>query len=457
MSKRVSKTIVGSIDREVLAFTAGEDASLDLNLVRYDCIGTAAHVTMLSRLRCRPAIISNTERKRVIRALTEIIALDAQCKFSISAADQDVHMAVERYLTSRLGEVGKKVHTARSRNDQSALDMRMFMRDGVLNVANSVADLASVLVQFAKRYRNAFMAGRTHFMPAMPSTAGLWASSYAEALLDDALMLKAVYQVLNKSPLGSAAGYGVPINIDRCLTARLLAFDAPVSNVVYAGSSRGKIEAQVLSCCSLAMMTLSRLAEDTILFAAPEFGYFRLPDDMCTGSSIMPQKKNPDVLELIRARASVVKGCAQVACDVVSKLPCGYSRDLQETKEPAMKGLWITGECMSVAAKLFAKITCNMEAMMKGLTDDVFATDLALKYVSEGMPFRSAYDRVKEELSAGVDKSVISAALAARRRLNQEYATGLQSAGKQIRELRAWYRGQCSKINKAEKDVLSFK
>ena len=457
MTKKATKTIVGNIDPDVLAFTAGEDSELDANIVRYDCIGTAAHVTMLSRLKVKPAIISNAERKRVIKALREVIALDETGKFKITAKDQDVHMAVERHLTKKLGDVGKKVHTARSRNDQSALDMRMYLRDGLLDVIGNLSELAGVLLAFAGRNKSTAMAGRTHFMPAMPSTVGLWAASFAEALIEDAALLQGVYALVNRSPLGAAAGYGVPMEIDRKLTARLLAFDAPMNNVLAASASRGKIEAQVLAACSLAMLTLSRLAEDTILYSAPEFGYFQLPSELCTGSSIMPQKKNPDVLELIRARASVVKGCAYTVADIVGKLPWGYNRDLQETKEPAMKGVWMTAECMHMSMKVFSGISCDKKALRAGLTPEVFATDLALKYVAEGMPFRAAYDRVKTELGDGIDAGVIKQALASRTHIGSSGNLDLAGGKASIRSINGWLRKCCSRIDKAENELLAGK
>ncbi len=455
--KKASKTIVGSIDPDVLQFTAGEDALLDANLVRYDCIGTAAHVTMLSRIKgCKP-ILSQAELKRVLKALRTVIGLDEEGKFSITARDQDVHMAVERHLTKNLGDLGKKVHTARSRNDQSALDMRMYLRDGLLDVTGGVLELASVMLKFAAKNKSTPMAGRTHFRPAMPSTVGLWAASFAEALAADAEFLQSVFNQINYCPLGSAAGYGVPVDIDRELVAKLLAFDGPVNNVLTAGASRGKVEAQVLSACSFAMLTLSRLAEDTILYTAPEFGYFDLPAEFCTGSSIMPQKKNPDVLELVRARAAVIRGCASTVGDVVSKLPWGYNRDLQETKGPAMKGVWITAESMHIAGRLFGGITCNKKALAAGMSAEVFATDLALKYVAAGMPFRAAYDRVKSELGAGVDAETIKQSLASRSHLGSSGNLNLDACKLKLRSLAGWLQKTCVKIDKAEEKVLAGK
>lgn len=452
--RKTSKTIVGAVDSGVLSFTAGDDSICDQALVRYDCLGTAAHVRMLAAIKSNPPVISRAECRKVLKVLSEIIDLSENGRFSISDRDQDVHMAVEACLTRKLGDVGRKIHTARSRNDQAALDMRMYMRAALLDAVDSAALLAKRLLDFAHRHRGLMMAGRTHFMPAMPSSVGLWAASYAEAIVDDAKMMQAAYAILNRSPLGSAASYGVPLAIDRQLTAKLLGFEGPVNNVLYAGSSRGKVEAMVLSCCSMAMLTLSKLAEDVIIFSSPEFGYFELPDEMCTGSSIMPQKKNPDVMELIRARASVVKGCCDTVFGVVAKLPAGYSRDLQETKEPAMRGLRVTSDCMKMAALIFAGVKCRKSALKAGLAPEIFATDLALKYVMEGMPFRSAYDRVKAELkTAGMaERSEFS--IETRCHAGAAGNLGLDLCRADVRRMIKWQADAVKMLKNAERNLF---
>ena len=393
---KTKKTTVGSIDQEVLAFTAGRDVELDVRLIRADCLGTAAHVTMLSRM--KPPVLTAAERSEVIAELKTIVAQAAEGKFKIRLADQDVHLAVERTLTERLGDLGKKVHTARSRNDQVALDLRLFAREELLAALEEAAALVAALLAFARKNEKVPMVGRTHMQPGMPSSVGLWAAAHAESLLDDCVLLVNAYELNDHCPLGAAAGYGVPLPIDRDLVSDLLGFRCPVHTVVYAGNSRGKTESIILGAMSQAMLSLSRLAQDLMLFTMPEFGYFSLPDELCTGSSIMPQKKNPDVIELVRARASRVKACELAVYDLIKGSPGGYNRDLQDAKEPFMEGLAVTRACLRVLAPFVQAVKVNKKALLEGFTPDVFATDRALELVGQGMPFRDAYRHVKENL-----------------------------------------------------------
>jgi argininosuccinate lyase len=394
------KTIVGKINPDVLSFTVGLDPVLDLNLAVWDCIGTAAHVTMLSKMKVKPAILSTTDKDKVIKALNEIIAEAKQGGFTITEADQDVHLAVERRLTERLGELGRKVHTGRSRNDQVAVDIRLHVRDELLGMTGEVATLAEELVTFGKRHEKLPMVGRTHLQPAMPSSVGVWATGYAEALLDDLILVDAAYTFNDRCPLGSAAGYGVPLPIDRDLTAQLLAFSIPHHNVFHASNMRGKNEAILLSACGQLMLTLSRMAEDLILFSMPEFGYFVLPPEVCTGSSIMPQKYNPDVLELIRAKTAVVLGLGSAANNLLKSMPGGYNRDLQESKALYMEGLRVTRASLRIMSLMAKSLDVNADRLRAGFTPGVFATDFALELVAGGMPFRDAYQRVRSNLDA---------------------------------------------------------
>ncbi|MEI6563924.1 MAG: argininosuccinate lyase [bacterium] len=396
--KTTRKTTVGAIDSSVLDFTAGSDLQLDLALVQADCIGSAAHVTMLSRMPVRPKIITDAERRSVIRELQAIMQRAASGQFAISMDDQDVHLAVERILTAKLGDLGKKIHTGRSRNDQVAVDLRLFAREQLIGTVAEALTLAGALVRFARRHVEVPMVGRTHMQPAMPSSVGLWASAHAESFLDDVSLLMAVYELNDQCPLGSAASYGVPIPIDRALTASLLGFSRPVHNVLYANNARGKIEALILQAMTQVMLSLSRMAQDLMLYTLPEFGYFTLPAEYGTGSSIMPQKNNPDVVELVRARVARVMACETAVMDITRCLPGGYNRDLQETKGPFMEGIAMTRACLGIMPRMIDRMGVDQEALLKAFTPGVFATDRALELVGQGMPFRDAYHYIKANL-----------------------------------------------------------
>ncbi|OGV62411.1 MAG: argininosuccinate lyase [Lentisphaerae bacterium RIFOXYA12_FULL_48_11] len=424
MKSKVQKTIVGRINDQVLDFTAGRDIELDVNLINADCIGSAAHARMLSKVPVKPRILSEQDVKKVIVELVRIMKCAGKGTFKITAQDQDVHLAVERTLTSKLGHLGKKIHTARSRNDQVAVDLRLYGKEQMLGTMNEAVALADCLLKFAAENNSLPMVGRTHLQPAMPSSVGLWASAYAEALLDDLKVLKAAYDFNNRCPLGSAAGYGVPLKIDRKFTSYLLGFEAPVHNVLYASNARGKCEEVILSAMSQVMLTLSRLAEDLILYSMPEFGYFSLPKEFCTGSSIMPQKSNPDVLELVRAKTSRVVGCAFAAAMIVKGLPGGYNRDLQEIKELYIEGMFITRTCLQIVMFLVGGIKAGKIALEKGFTPDVFATDRVMELVAGGMPFREAYDHVKANLGELAQMNPLKA-VSARTHLGAPGNTGL--------------------------------
>ena len=393
------QTEIGKIDRDVLLFTVGKDPVLDLELAEWDCFGTAAHVTMLSRMSYSPRIFSVEERNRVVSVLAAIAESARKREFKISDADQDCHLAIERIVTERLGEIGRRIHTGRSRNDQSATAVRLYARNELLGCIGEMAQLASVLTAFGRCHHSIPMVGRTHLQPAMPSSVGVWATCYAEALLDDVTLVKAAYDVTNRCPLGSAAGYGVPLPIDRELTSRLLAFKEPVHNVMYAGNSRGKTESAIVSALCQVMLTLSRLAEDLVLFSMPEFGYFSIPKEFCTGSSIMPQKYNPDVCELIRARAARLIGLSAGTAAIIKAMPGGYNRDLQDTKELLIEAFNATRSSLRIMTRIAGGLMPVPEKLRAAFAEPgVFATDRALELVAGGMPFRDAYHQVRDHL-----------------------------------------------------------
>lgn len=396
--KSDTKTVVGMIDRDVLAFTVGKDPILDLELVAWDCLGTAAHITMLSRMPYQPRIFSTADRNAVVTELAKIAETANAGTFTITEADQDCHLAIERTLTEKLGELGKRVHTGRSRNDQVATALRLYGREQLLSCMEETLALTQALLKFAKNHRKIPMVGRTHLQPAMPSSVGLWASCYAEGLLDDLTLVWSAYDFTNRCPLGSAASYGVPLPTDRLFLAESLGFNEPIHNVLYAGNSRGKTEAVAVSALCHIMLTLSRLAEDLILFSMPEFGYFEIPKEFCTGSSIMPQKYNPDVCELIRAKTAKIIGLSAGAASLLKAMPGGYNRDLQDTKEMLMEAFATTRTSLRIMTRLVSGLKPVPEKLRAAFEPGVFATDRALELVAGGMPFRDAYHQVRDNL-----------------------------------------------------------
>ena len=382
---KTEKTITGDVDPDVLDYTVGDDPVLDMDLVRWDCLGTAAHVTMLSEMPVEPPVVTKDEAARVRAALAAVVA---DKTFVVREQDQDVHMAVETRLTETLGDLGKKIHTGRSRNDQVAVDVRLHIKDQLHSLTAELADLASALVAFGRAHDRVPMVGRTHLQPAMPSSVGVWATGHAEMILDQTANLEAAYRINDACPLGSAAGYGVPLPLDRKRTSDLLGFERPMHNVFGASMGRGEDEAALLSALAQLMSVLSRLAEDMILFSMPEFGYFTLPRAYCTGSSIMPQKYNPDVLELVRSKTSQVLGLATAALSMLHAMPGGYNRDLQDCKGLYMKGLSITRTTLRILAKFVRGMGVDEAKLRAGFIPGVFATDVALRKVAAGTPWR---------------------------------------------------------------------
>ena len=446
-------TTVGVVDATVLEYTAGRDCELDLALVEADCMGTAAHVEMLSRVPVKPAILTAKEAKAVRKELGKIAVEGRAGKFRITLEDQDVHLAVERRLTKVLGDLGKRVHTCRSRNDQVAVDLRLYGKRRLLDVMDAAVRLAGVLAAFARHHRKVPMVGRTHLQPAMPSSVGLWAGAWAEGLLDDFALLMGVYDLNDQCPLGSAASYGVPVPIDRQLTSDLLGFSRPIPNVLQANQGRGKMESAILQALSQVMLTLSRLAEDLILFSMPEFGYFRLPAELTTGSSIMPQKRNPDVAELMRAKAAKVLGAAMVTAEIVRAMPSGYNRDLQETKEPFMRGFEATESSLKVLMPLMTRLEVDGKACRAAFRADVYATDRALELVAGGMPFRDAYRHVKEHLDE-LESRDPDAAIAAKTHLGAPAGLDFDGLDERIAEAGEWVRDERAEFAERRDELL---
>ena len=405
------------LDALIERFTVGDDYQLDSALVAADCVASLAHATMLAAI----AVITPGDLEELRSGLLAALQQAEEESFVIERADEDGHTALERFLT-RHTTAGARIHTGRSRNDQVMAALRLYGRDALVALQRLVLDLADALLGFAAAHERRSMPGRTHTQIAMPSTLGLWAAAFAEELLDDLALLETCYRLTNRSPLGSAAGYGAPLPLDREQVAALLGCDGPVHNVLAAANSRGKLEAITLDALDQVAMTLSRLAQDLMLFSLPELGYVTLPVELCTGSSIMPHKRNPDGLELVRARAATVSGLAGGVKGIVRTLPSGYHRDLQETKRPYLQGFEIVAGQLSVMLLTVERLQVHDDALTRALTPELFATDTAFALVRGGMAFRDAYRAASGTEGGAMERDDLGAEAALARRT----ATGME-------------------------------
>ncbi len=394
MGKLWEKTY--SLDALIEAFTVGDDPANDARLVNADCVASIAHAKMLAGI----GILSKKDCESLVKELGAIIALNDEGRFPIQRSDEDVHTAIENHLVRALGDAGKRIHTGRSRNDQVLTALRLWNRGFLLAFQRATLDLIARLLDFAKANERTPMPGRTHMQVAMPSSVGLWAAAWAEELLDDVELARTAFSLTDCCPLGSAASYGVPLALDRQLVSNLLGFDRVQNNVLYANNSRGKLEAVVLEAVEHTALTLSRMAQDLILYSLAEFGYFTLPQELCSGSSIMPQKRNPDGLELVRARAASISADLAAVKGVIRSLPGGYNRDLQETKAAYFRGCETGLSCVRVMDLTVSKLIVNPDRLRAAFTPEIFAADRALELVAEGVPFREAYRKIAAELDS---------------------------------------------------------
>lgn len=449
------KTTVGVVDTNILAYTAGHDRELDPALLEADCLGSAAHAIMLSRVPLSPPILTKNDAARLVAELAKISAEAKTRPFHISLVDQDVHLAVERRLTRALGPLGKRIHACRSRNDQVALDLRLYAKTRLHSIVAEGATLAAAFTRFAKKYRALPMVGRTHMQPAMPSSVGLWASAWAEGLLDALSLVTAVYTLNNQCPLGSAAAYGVPLPIDRQLTSDLLGFARPVPNALQAANARGQLESAILSALGQVMLLLSRFAQDLILFSMPEFAYFSLPTSATTGSSIMPQKQNPDVLELLRAKTAAVLSAAALSAEIVRAAPSGYNRDLQETKGPFLFGLHETLASLRILTPIVHAISVHEPALLRAFSPPVFATDRALELVASGIPFRDAYHHVKTHLDA-LSTPDPHAAIARKTHLGAPCGLDFSALSSRVRTASRWAKTEMTRFQQTAARLLAW-
>lgn len=384
-------------DEAMLAYTVGSDREVDARLIRWDILGSLGHVEALHR----GTIISARERQAMRRALRGALAAVEAGTLVIGAQHEDVHSAVEFWLTAHHGDVGERIHAGRSRNDQVALDIRLLLKDTVLALHALMVDVTRELVDFAAKHRRVIWPGYTHQRIAMPSSAGAWAAGYAEQLLDAADAVNGVWPRVDRSPLGSAAGYGVPLPLAREATARALGFAGIDQVVTTVQGARGQLEAAVLAWCVDAAHPLQRVSSDAILWSSDEFGWVILPAELSTGSSIMPQKRNPDLFELTRARAAAVAGDLATVLALKGGLPGGYHRDFQLLKAPLFRGLDATGEMLAMLRTAIPRLGVDAARARTALRNEVFATDEALRRVREGEAFRVAYRDVAARVKRG--------------------------------------------------------
>ena len=385
------------VDKEVETFTVGKDREMDLYLAKYDVLGSMAHITMLESI----GLLTKEELTALLAELKNIYAVADSGEFVIEEGVEDVHSQVELMLTRRLGDVGKKIHSGRSRNDQVLLDLKLYTRAQIQELVELTNGLFEVLISQSNRYQEVLMPGYTHLQVAMPSSFGLWFGAYAESLADDLQMMQAAYKVCNRNPLGSAAGYGSSFPLNRSMTTNLLGFDSMDYNVVYAQMGRGKMERTVAFAMAGIAASLSKLAFDACMFNSQNFGFIKLPDQFTTGSSIMPHKKNPDVFELTRAKCNKIQGLPQQITLICNNLPSGYFRDLQIIKEVFLPAFDELKDCLRMVTHMMREVKVNDHILEDDKYALLFGVEEVNRLVLEGVPFRDAYKRVGLEIEAG--------------------------------------------------------
>jgi len=385
------------VNKEIERFTVGRDREMDLYLAKYDVLGSMAHITMLQSI----GLLEPNELQQLQTALKEIYATADRGDFLIEDGIEDVHSQVELMLTRQLGDMGKKIHSGRSRNDQVLVDLKLFTRRQLIDIAEQVKVLFDELIAKSNQYKNVLMPGYTHLQVAMPSSFGLWFGAYAESLCDDMLFLQAAYKMTNRNPLGSAAGYGSSFPLNRQMTTDLLGFDSMDYNVVYAQMGRGKTERNVGFAMATIAGTLSKMAFDACLFNSQNFSFVKLPKECTTGSSIMPHKKNPDVFELIRAKCNKLQALPQQVTLIMNNLPSGYFRDLQIIKEVFLPAFDELKDCLQMCAYIINKIEVNEHILDNPMYDPMFSVEEVNRLAADGMPFRDAYKKVGLDIEAG--------------------------------------------------------
>jgi argininosuccinate lyase len=385
------------VNKAIEEFTVGKDRELDLYLAPFDILGSMAHITMLESV----GLIEKEELPVLLQELKKLYRIATDKKFVIDKGVEDVHSQVEFLLTKELGDLGKKIHSGRSRNDQVLLDLKLFTRDAIKEIVESTSLLIDILLRRAEETKHILMPGYTHLQIAMPSSFGLWFSAYAESLTDDLELLLSAYKITNQNPLGSAAGYGSSFPLNRQLTTDLLGFDKMNYNVVYAQMGRGKVEKIVSFALANLAGTLSKLTFDVCLFMSQNFNFVSLPAEFTTGSSIMPHKKNPDVFELIRAKCNKLQGIPNQISLMTNNLPSGYFRDLQIIKEVFLPSFKELNDCLNIASLALENMLVKENILDDSKYDFLFSVEEVNKLVLQGVPFREAYKIVGEQIETG--------------------------------------------------------
>ena len=386
-----------TVNHDVETYTVGRDREMDMYLARYDVLGSLAHIVMLQSIE----LLTADELSILTSELRKIYAEIEEGQFEIEDGIEDVHSEVELLLTKRLGDVGKKIHSGRSRNDQVLVDLRLFIRSAIEELVSHVAMLFHTLVEQSEKYKNVLMPGYTHLQVAMPSSFGLWFGAYAESLADDLRLLLAAYDVNNRNPLGSAAGYGSSFPLNRTMTTELRGFASPAYNVVYAQMGRGKTERVVSQAIANIAATVSKLAFDACLYNSQNFGFIKLADEYTTGSSIMPHKKNPDVFELTRAKCNKLQSLPYQMTLITNNLPSGYFRDLQLTKEEFLPAFDEINSILDMVNAMMQKVKVNENILDDTRYDLMFSVEEVNRLAADGMPFRDAYKKVGLDIEAG--------------------------------------------------------
>jgi len=381
----------------VSRFTAGKDSQLDNRLARFDILGRLAHITMLQRIN----LLEEEELMVLLSELRKLYADALEGKIVVSEGVEDIHSQIELELTNKLGDIGKKIHSGRSRNDQVLVDLKLYLRSEIFNVVLEVSRFFELLILLSEQHKDKLLPGYTHLQLAMPSSFGLWFGAYAESLADDLVPLQAAYKIVNRNPLGSAAGYGSSFPLDRDLTAALLGFDDLHVNAVYAQMSRGKTERIVLQAIGNIAATISRMSMDACLYLNPNFGFLSFPDELTTGSSIMPHKKNPDVFELVRARCNRLQALPSEVNQIMTNLPSGYHRDVQVLKELVFPAFDDLCECLEMLQVMFSAVSVRENILNEDRYKFLFSVEEVNKLVLAGVPFRDAYRKVGADIEAG--------------------------------------------------------